>query len=382
MASLIDTVHRGLLKLALFFGMKLWLLATFGIGLFLLLIACCSIICRKSPRHKVSSYPKKQPLVPQVHIDMVKTEHQLPVSSDTHSPHPSDIFDLGWVHRFTLREIIDATNNFSNDNIIKEGGCGSVYRGILPDATWVAVKWYFGSNEFISEIDALRRTMHKNLVTLLGYCLDGSTRMLVCEYVDSGNLHQWLHKDAMKVSPLTWDIRLDITIGIAKALSYLHEGLEQKIVHSNVTSCKLLDQNWNPKVADFGLSRILDYDMSHVTTPVLGTYGYVAPEYACTGILSDRSDVYSFGVLIMELVSGKSPEDMSLVDWLKKLIETQRYNEVGDPKMPDQPSSKALKSVLLVAFRCIDPDAQQRPKMSQIVHMLESTYRFALPQET
>ncbi|KAI3980399.1 hypothetical protein MKX01_003938 [Papaver californicum] len=397
MASLsIDTVHKYLsklgsilaMKLPFFFSMKLWVFAILGTVFFLILFLCCCISCRKSPEYRAGSYPKNPnlqntvnsvPLVPQVHIDIDKTERPLSVVSS----HPLEFSPLARrAHRFTAREISEATDIFSDDNIIGEGQYGIVYRGVLRDGTMVAVKW-FNTNDFIAEVEALWRIRHKNSVTFIGYCLDGSSRVLVYEYVDNGNLHQWLHRDVMRHSPLTWDMRLDIMIGIAKALSYLHEGLEHKIVHRDVKSCNiLLDQHWNPKLADFGLSRILDSDMSHVETRVIGTYGYVAPEYACTGILNDRSDVYSFGVLVMEIVSGRSPssfressEEMSLVDWLKKLTETQRYNEIGDPKMPYQPSSKALKSVLLVALRCVDPDALQRPKMGQIVHMLESTDR-------
>ncbi|XP_026404006.1 probable serine/threonine-protein kinase At1g01540 isoform X1 [Papaver somniferum] len=434
MASLIDTVYIELSKPTIIFGIKLWILITICIGLFIFLILCCIITCccrKSSKKHKVGSYsknpnlekivtvPSNQSLVPpnqslvpdQVQIDVNKTEHRLSVTSNRHASNrhssarsyrinrstsdieldsiaPLEISPMAWVRWFTLRELNDATDIFSNDNVIGEGQYGIVYRGVLPDGTWLAVKWLFNSrgqaeNEFKAEVEALGHIRHKNLVTLLGYCLEGSSRMLVYEYVDNGNLNQWLHKDVMQVSPLTWDMRLDILIGIAKGLSYLHEGLEHKIVHRDVKSCNiLLDQYWNPKVADFGLSRVLDTDMTHVTTRVIGTYGYVAPEYACAGILNDRSDVYSFGVLVMEMVSGRSPssfsespEEMSLVDWLKKLIETQRYNDIVDPKLPDIPSSKSLKSVLLLALRCVDPDAQQRPKMGQIVHMLESTDR-------
>ncbi|KAI3960843.1 hypothetical protein MKW92_026685 [Papaver armeniacum] len=399
MALWIDTVNRFLSKLGLIFGMrlpfvfdmKLWVFAIIGIIVLLILLTCCCIGCRKSPRYRAVSYPKNQnlqkkvnslPYVPQVHIDIDKTEHPLAKFSQ-----PLEISPLGWrLHQFTSREISAATDIFSNDNMIGEGQHGVVYRGVLRDGTWVTVKRFDhgNANEFIAEIQALRRVRHKNCITLLGYCLDGSSKMLVYEYVNNDNLHQWLHMGVMQYSPLTWDMRLDIMIGIAKALSYLHEGLEQKIVHRDIKSCNvLLDNHWNPKVADFGVSRILDSYKSQVETRVIGTYGYVAPEYACTGILNDRSDVYSFGVLVMEIVSGRSPssfsessEEMSLVDWFKKLIETQRFNETGDPKMPYQPSSKALKNVLLVALRCVDPDAKQRPKMSQIVHMLENTDRF------
>ncbi|RWV91735.1 hypothetical protein GW17_00045948 [Ensete ventricosum] len=156
--------------------------------------------------------------------------------------------------------------------------------------------------------------------------------MLVYEYVDNGNLEQWLHGDVGEVSPLTWDIRMNIILGTAKgsiiidemvtpivalkygddvySLAYLHEGLEPKVVHRDVKASNiLLDRHWNPKVSDFGLAKLLCSERSYVTTRVMGTFGYVAPEYASTGMLNERSDIYSFGVLIMEIISGRAPVD-------------------------------------------------------------------------
>ncbi|XP_057847488.2 probable serine/threonine-protein kinase At1g01540 [Cryptomeria japonica] len=306
-------------------------------------------------------------------------------SSETLSPAVPEVSHLGWGHWYTLRELEIATNCLSDDSVIGEGGYGIVYRGVLADGTCVAVKNLLNNRgqaekEFRVEVEAIGRVRHKNLVRLLGYCAEGAYRMLVYEFVDNGNLEQWLHGDVGPYSPLTWDIRMKIILGTAKGLAYLHEGLEPKVVHRDVKSSNiLLDRQWNSKVSDFGLAKLLGSERSYVTTRVMGTFGYVAPEYASTGMLNERSDVYSFGVLIMEIITGRNPVDygrppdeINLVDWLKTMVGNRRSDEVIDPKMEVKPSSRALKRGLLVALRCVDPDSQKRPKMGHVIHMLEA----------
>ncbi|CAL5187876.1 unnamed protein product [Lathyrus oleraceus] len=292
---------------------------------------------------------------------------------------------LGWGHWYTLRELEDATNAFAPDNVIGEGGYGIVYHGILKDNTQIAVKNLLNNRgqaerEFKVEVEAIGRVRHKNLVRLLGYCAEGAHRMLVYEFVDNGNLEQWLHGDVGPSSPLTWEIRMNIILGTAKGLTYLHEGLEPKVVHRDIKSSNiLLSKQWNSKVSDFGLAKLLSPDSSYITTRVMGTFGYVAPEYASTGMLNERSDVYSFGILIMEVITGRNPveysrpaEEVNLVEWLKKMVGNRNPEGVLDPKLPEKPTSRALKRVLLVALRCTDPNAQKRPKMGHVIHMLEA----------
>ncbi|XP_018485950.2 probable serine/threonine-protein kinase At1g01540 [Raphanus sativus] len=296
-----------------------------------------------------------------------------------------EVSHLGWGRWYTLRELEAATNGLCEEIVIGEGGYGIVYRGVLNDGTKVAVKNLLNNmgqaeKEFKVEVEVIGRVRHKNLVRLLGYCVEGAYRMLVYEFVDNGNLEQWIHGDVGDVGPLTWDIRINIILGMAKGLAYLHEGLEPKVVHRDIKSSNiLLDRLWNAKVSDFGLAKLLGSDSSYVTTRVMGTLGYVAPEYACTGMLNEKSDIYSFGILIMEIITGRNPVDYSrpqgetnLVDWLKTMVGNRRSEEVVDPKIPEPPSSKALKRVLLVALRCVDPDANKRPKMGHIIHMLEA----------
>ncbi|XP_066384261.1 probable serine/threonine-protein kinase At1g01540 isoform X2 [Miscanthus floridulus] len=295
-----------------------------------------------------------------------------------------EVSHLGWGHWFTLRELEEATDGLAEKNVIGEGGYGIVYKGTLHDSTLIAVKNLLNNRgqaekEFKVEVEAIGRVRHKNLVRLLGYCVEGAYRMLVYEYVDNGNLDQWLHGDVGEVSPLTWDIRMNIMLATAKGLAYLHEGLEPKVVHRDIKASNiLLDQQWNAKVSDFGLAKLLCSEKSYVTTRVMGTFGYVAPEYASTGMLNERSDVYSFGVLIMEIITGRSPVDytraageVNLVEWLKAMVAERKTEEVVDPKMAEKPSPKTLKRALLVALRCVDPDANKRPKMGHVIHMLE-----------
>ncbi|XP_072989540.1 probable serine/threonine-protein kinase At1g01540 isoform X1 [Typha latifolia] len=329
-----------------------------------------------------------------------------------------EVSHLGWGHWYTLRELELATNNFADENVIGEGGYGIVYHGVLEDRTQVAVKNLLNNRgqaerEFKVEVETIGRVRHKNLVRLLGYCAEGAHRILVYEYVDNGNLEQWLHGDVGSCSPLTWEIRMNVILGTAKGLMYLHEGLEPKVVHRDIKSSNiLLDEQWNPKVSDFGLAKLLGSDRSYVTTRVMGTFGsvqthvffplklmhistssetilfmkvarmcfdrYVAPEYASTGMLNERSDVYSFGILIMEIISGRNPVDYSrppgevnLIEWLKTMVTSRNFEGVFDPKLPEKPSSRVLKRALLVALRCVDPDAHKRPKMGHVIHLLE-----------
>ncbi|KAI9157155.1 hypothetical protein LWI28_017657 [Acer negundo] len=292
---------------------------------------------------------------------------------------------LGWGHWFTLRDLELATNRFSKDNVLGEGGYGVVYRGYLINGTPVAVKKILNNvgqaeKEFRVEVEAIGHVRHKNLVRLLGYCVEGTHRILVYEYVNNGNLEQWLHGAMRQHGYLTWEARMKVLLGTAKALAYLHEAIEPKVVHRDIKSSNILiDDDFNSKVSDFGLAKLLGAGKSHVTTRVMGTFGYVAPEYANTGLLNEKSDVYSFGVVLLESITGRDPVDygrsaqeVNLVDWLKMMVGNRRSEEVVDPNIEVRPSTRALKRALLTALRCVDPDSEKRPKMSQVVRMLES----------
>ncbi|KAJ9549399.1 hypothetical protein OSB04_021942 [Centaurea solstitialis] len=296
---------------------------------------------------------------------------------------------LGWGHWFTLRDLELATRRFSNENVVGEGGYGIVYKGTLINGTVVAVKKLLNNlgqaeKEFRGEVEAIGHVRHKNLVRLLGYCIEGTHRMLVYEYVDNGNLEQWLHGDVQANGVLTWEARMKVLLGIAKALAYLHEAIEPKVVHRDIKSSNILiDHEFNGKLSDFGLAKLLDSGESHVNTRVMGTFGYVAPEYANTGMLNEKSDIYSFGVLLLEAVTGRDPVDynrvaneVNLVEWLKMMVGNRRAEEVVDPNLQPKPSTHALKRALLVALRCVDPESERRPKMSQVVRMLDEDFPY------
>ncbi|KAK9676533.1 hypothetical protein RND81_11G083400 [Saponaria officinalis] len=296
-----------------------------------------------------------------------------------------EISHLGWGHWFTLRDLEMATSRFSSNNIIGEGGYGVVYRGLLVNGTEVAVKRLVNNlgqaeKEFRVEVEAIGHVRHKNLVRLLGYCIEGVHRMLVYEYVNNGNLEQWLHGAMRHHGTLTWEARIKVLLGTAKALAYLHESIEPKVVHRDIKSSNILiDTEFNAKLSDFGLAKLLDSGESHLNTRVMGTFGYVAPEYANSGLLNEKSDIYSYGVLLLEAITARDPVDyarpaneVNLVEWLKVMVGTRRAEEVIDPTLDVKPTTRALKRVLLVALRCIDPDPEKRPKMSQVVRMLEA----------
>ncbi|XP_038890627.1 probable receptor-like protein kinase At2g42960 [Benincasa hispida] len=314
-----------------------------------------------------------------------------PTTTMTTAPSPllgmPEMSQLGWGYWFTLRELDLATNLFSEENLIGEGGYGVVFRGRLLNGTPVAVKKIFNGQgqaekEFRAEVEAIGHVRHKNLVRLLGYCIEGTHRMLVYEYINNGSLDLWLHEGMGENRYLTWEARMKIMLGTAKGIAYLHEAIEPKVVHRDIKASNILiDENFNAKVSDFGLAKLMDAGKTHVTTRVMGTFGYVAPEYANTGLLNEKSDVYSFGVVLIETITGRDPVDygrppkqVNVVDWLKMMIGSRRCEEVVDPKIgvEGRPSTRGLKRILLVALRCVDPDFDKRPKMGQVVRMLES----------
>ncbi|KAL0857378.1 hypothetical protein Bca101_062532 [Brassica carinata] len=301
---------------------------------------------------------------------------------------------IGWGHWFTLRDLQLATNHFSKENIIGDGGYGVVYHGTLANKTPVAVKKLLNNpgqadKDFRVEVEAIGHVRHKNLVRLLGYCVEGTHRMLVYEYVNNGNLEQWLHGDMNHQGHLTWEARIKVLVGTAKALAYLHEAIEPKVVHRDIKSGNILmNDNFDAKLSDFGLAKLLGADNSYVSTRVMGTFGYVAPEYANSGLLNEKSDVYSFGVVLLEAITGRYPvdydrpkEEVHMVEWLKLMVQQKQFEQVVDKEIEIKPSKSELKRALLTALRCVDPDADKRPKMSQVARMLESDEYPVMPRE-
>lgn len=293
--------------------------------------------------------------------------------------YPIKVSDSGWVHRFTLREIEMATNGFAKQNVIGCGDYGVLYRGLLKDNTKVAVKRLMcisgRTEDFKVDIQTIGHVRHKNLVELLGYCFNGPYKMLVYEHIDNGTLCNWLHGYMGQMSPVSWGMRMNIILGVAKGLTYLHEDIEPQILHQGINSTNiLLDHQWNPKISDFAIAKLLGPDWNLVRK----SSGYAAGECSSVGVCTKTCDVFSFGVLVLEIITGRTPifrndlqEEVYLVDWVKSMVASQNSNHIVDPKLPNIPSSKELKRVILIALRCVDPEEGNRPSMADVIHMLE-----------
>ncbi|GMH03681.1 hypothetical protein Nepgr_005520 [Nepenthes gracilis] len=288
---------------------------------------------------------------------------------------------------FTYEELALATENFSTANLLGQGGFGYVYKGFLPNGKEIAVKQLKaggmqGEREFQAEVDTISRVHHKHLVSLVGYCISGSQRLLVYEFVPNKTLEFHLHGDERPT--LSWSTRLIIALGAAKGLAYLHEDCQPKIIHRDIKASNiLLDDNFEAKVADFGLAKFSFDTDTHISTRVMGTFGYLAPEYAASGKLTEKSDVFSFGVVLLELITGRRPidkaqsfRDDSMVEWARPLLvqalEDGNFDDLVDPRLCDYNSSE-MAQMVACAVVCIRHSARLRPQMSQVVQALEGT---------
>ncbi|XP_059453465.1 probable leucine-rich repeat receptor-like serine/threonine-protein kinase At3g14840 [Corylus avellana] len=286
--------------------------------------------------------------------------------------------------RFTLRQINAATNNFDASNKIGEGGFGSVYKGLLLDGTIIAVKQLSskskqGNREFVNEIGTISALQHPHLVKLYGCCIEGNQLLLVYEYMENNSLARALFGPEDYELKLDWPTRQRICIGIARGLAYLHEESRLKIVHRDIKATNvLLDKNLNSKISDFGLAKLDEEDNTHISTRVAGTYGYMAPEYAMWGHLTDKADVYSFGVVALEIVSGRSNTSnlakagfFHLLDWTLALKEKESLLELVDPRLGSSYKKEEVMVMINVGLRCTNDSAAVRPTMSSVVSILE-----------
>ncbi|KAL6005941.1 hypothetical protein ACLOJK_039986 [Asimina triloba] len=310
--------------------------------------------------------------------------------SESRSPSPSFSSSIaayaGSAKTFSLGEIEKATNNFHDSAILGEGGFGRVYKGTIGDGTKVAVKVlkrddHHGGREFLAEVEMLSRLHHRNLVKLIGICTEEHNRCLVYELIPNGSVESHLHGMDRETAPLDWDARLKIALGSARGLSYLHEDSSPRVIHRDFKSSNiLLEFDYTPKVSDFGLAKTaLDEENEHISTRVMGTFGYVAPEYAMTGHLLVKSDVYSYGVVLLELLTGRKPVDMTqppgqenLVNWARPLLTTKEGLEIIiDPALgPDFPLDSVAK-VAAIASTCVQPEVSHRPFMGEVVQALK-----------
>ncbi|KAG2695480.1 hypothetical protein I3760_07G014600 [Carya illinoinensis] len=290
------------------------------------------------------------------------------------------------VQVFTYKELEVATDKFSEPNIIGNGGYGVVYRGVLRDGTVAAMKMLHregkqGERAFRIEVDLLSRLRCPYLVELLGYCADQHHRLLIFEFMPNGTLQHHLHPSNNQLKPLDWATRLRIALDCARALEFLHEhSISTPVIHRDFKCTNiLLDQNFRAKVSDFGLAKMgSDKINGQILTRVLGTTGYLAPEYASTGKLTTKSDVYSYGVVLLELLTGRVPVDTKrppgehvLVSWaLPRLSNREKVAEMVDPALRGQYSKKDLIQIAAIAAMCVQPEADYRPLMTDVVQSL------------
>ncbi|KAJ7955875.1 Receptor-like kinase [Quillaja saponaria] len=291
--------------------------------------------------------------------------------------------NLRTISHFDFETLKKVTKNFHPGNLLGSGGFGPVYRGKLSDGRLIAVKKLSldksqqGETEFLAEVRLITSIQHKNLVRLLGCCSDGSQRLLVYEYMKNRSLDLLVYGNSDQF--LNWNTRFQIILGIARGLQYLHEDSNLRIVHRDIKASNiLLDDKFHARIGDFGLARFFPEDQLYLSTQFAGTLGYTAPEYAIRGELSEKADIYSYGVLVLEIISCRKNTDLTLPSEMQylpeyawKLYERSRVIDLVDPKMlEDGIVEKDVLQAISVAFLCLQPHANLRPPMSEVVAML------------
>ncbi|PWA79702.1 serine/threonine/dual specificity protein kinase, catalytic domain-containing protein [Artemisia annua] len=308
-----------------------------------------------------------------------------------HHGDTNDIELNGVTGTFTLRQIKAATNDFDIANKIGEGGFGSVYKGVLPDGTLIAVKQLSsksrqGNREFLNELGMISALQHPHLVKLHGCCIEGNQLLLAYEYMENNSLARALFGPERWQLELDWPTRYRICIGIARGLAFLHEESRLKIVHRDIKATNvLLDKNLDAKISDFGLAKLDEEDNTHISTRIAGTYGYMAPEYALRGYLTDKADVYSYGIVLLEIVSGMAntvdrtkENHFILLDRAIALKSTGDLMELVDPRLDSEYDVQEVMVVTNLALLCTTISPSERPTMSSVVSMLEGRI---LPQD-
>ncbi|KAH9702066.1 protein kinase domain-containing protein [Citrus sinensis] len=300
------------------------------------------------------------------------------------------------IKSFSFNGLKTATRNFRPDSVLGEGGFGCVFKGWIDEHTYaparpgtgmvIAVKRLNqeslqGHLEWLTEIKHLGQLYHPNLVKLIGYCLEDDHRLLVYEFMPKGSLENHLFRTgASYIQPLSWTIRMKVALGAAKGLAYLHSDKAKVIYRDFKTSNILLDLNYNAKLSDFGLAKDGPTgSQSHVSTRVMGTYGYAAPEYMATGHLTAKSDVYSFGVVLLEMLSGRRVIDKNrpsrehnLIEWAKPYLQSKRrIFQVMDARIEGQYSLGAALKTAVLAIKCLSNEPKFRPTMDEVVKALE-----------
>lgn len=363
--------------------LSLIIIVSICVGILIIIIIAMLIIC------SCTSGKGKKLIVKQPEKQKSKNS----VSVEGSLPHPTS------TRLFSYEELKEATNNFEHASVIGEGGFGRVFKGVLNDGTLVAIKklttgGHQGDKEFLVEVEMLSRLHHRNLVRLVGYYTshDSSQNLLCYELVPNGSLESWLHGPLGANCPLDWDTRMKIALDAARGLAYLHEDCQPCVIHRDFKASNiLLENNFHAKVSDFGLAKQAPEGRgSYLSTRVMGTFGYVAPEYAMTGHLLVKSDVYSYGVVLLELLTGRRPVDMSqpsgqenLVTWARPILrDKERLDELADPRLSNKYPKEDFIRVCTIAAACVAPEASQRPTMCEVVQSLKMVQRVTEYQDT
>lgn len=305
------------------------------------------------------------------------------------------------VSKMRLSDLMKATNSFNKNNIIGSGRTGTMYKAVLEDGTLLMVKRLQDSQrsekEFASEMATIGSVKHRNLVPLLGFCMAKNEKFLVYKYMENGTLHDQLHLVDDGYKAMDWSLRLKIAIGAARGFAWLHHNCNPRIIHRNISSkCILLDVDYEPKISDFGLARLMNPVDTHLSTFVNGEFGdlgYVAPEYARTLVATPKGDVYSFGTVLLELVTGerpthvaKAPENFkgSLVEWITQLSSASSLQDAIDKTLIGNGSDNELFQFLKVACNCVLPAPKERPTMFEVYQLLRAIgekYNFTADDE-
>ncbi|KAF3447897.1 hypothetical protein FNV43_RR08604 [Rhamnella rubrinervis] len=291
---------------------------------------------------------------------------------------------------YSSKDIIKKLEYLNEEHIIGCGGFGTVYKLAMDDGNVFALKRIIKMNEgfdrfFERELEILGSIKHRYLVNLRGYCNSPTSKLLIYDFLPGGSLDEALHE---RSELLDWDARLNIIMGAAKGLAYLHHDCSPRIIHRDIKSSNiLLDGNLEARVSDFGLAKLLEDEESHITTIVAGTFGYLAPEYMQSGRATEKTDVYSFGVLVLEVMSGKRPTDASFIEkglnivgWLNFLVTENRQREIVDPQC-EGVQSESLDALLSVAIQCVSSSPEERPTMHRVVQLFESEVMTPCPSD-
>ncbi|KAG0498810.1 hypothetical protein HPP92_003501 [Vanilla planifolia] len=303
-------------------------------------------------------------------------------SSEVRKEQSSEGGGAGCAVSFSFKDLAAATQWFKEVNLLGEGGFGKVYKGRLESGQIVAIKklnleGVQGAKEFLTEVLILSTLRHANLVSLVGYCTEGDQRLLVYEFMPMGSLEDHLFDPAPDKPQLEWNTRIKIALGAAQGLAYLHDVANPPVIYRDMKAANvLLDNEFNPKLSDFGLAKIGPVgDNTHVSTRVMGTYGYCAPDYAMSGKLTLKSDIYSFGVLLLELITGRKAFDNSkaageqnLVTWAWSFLhDRRRFKKLADPSLQGRYPAKAFHQLVVITSMCLQEQPHFRPIIADVV---------------